>query len=411
MLNTSEIMISLRYLRSRRSEGGVGMMTVISLLGITLAVFALIVSMAVRAGFRAEFVDTVLGANAHISVYPQENRFTSYGMISSIIKDVPDVLDVSPVISGQVMGSFDGKIAGMEIRGVPLSFYMNYDALTDQGEGSPERLNEGIALGAGIARSLDLSLGDTLRVVSPDGVRTPFGTSPRIMTWEVVHIFSAGRYDIDNTRAYLSFENAQKFFNKDGVADRIDLQISEPEALENISMKLAEALGSSYVIWTWKDANSSFLSALEMEDNVMFIILSILVLIAALNIVSGLVMLVKNKTRDIGILRTMGFSQGAIMRIFLFYGASVGTLGTLLGTALGIIFSMNMERVMTLIGWLSGKDVWDPSVRGIYELPARIEAGDLALAVGLSIGLSYLATMLPARRAAAMDPVEALRND
>lgn len=411
MFGTPEIMIGLRYMMSRKSEGGVGLMTVISLTGITLAVFALIVSMAVRAGFRAEFVDTVLGANAHISIYPREGDMNAYAMLSGIAKTVPGVQDVSPVVTGQVMGSHNGKMAGIEIRGVPLSFYMNYDTLTSEGEGEPQRLDEGIALGSGVARSLNIGVGDTLRIVSPEGVRTPFGTSPRIMTWDVVHIFSAGRYDIDNTRAYLTFENAQDFFNMDGVAERIDIQLDDPEALDYVSGALAEALGESYLIWTWKDANGSFLSALAMEDNVMFIILSILVLIAALNIVSGLVMLVKNKTKDIGILRTMGLSQGAIMRIFLFYGASVGTIGTLLGTVLGVIFAMNIEHVMTLIGLLSGKDVWDPEVRGIYELPARIEAADIVLAVGLSIGLSYVATLLPARRAAAMDPVEALRNE
>jgi len=417
-----EWMIAWRYLRARRAEGGVSVMTWISLLGITLAVFALIATLAVRSGFRAEFVDTILGANAHVTVY-NSARLTPNGQLTRVIEDydemaerlaaVPGVTRVAPLVKGQVMASHDGRNAGVEVFGITLENLLtiprvaNPDAL----RGDIRRFDDGIAIGSGVARELNATIGDRIRLISPDGVQTAFGTSPRINAYEVVYIFTAGRYDIDRTRIYMPFAEAQSYFNRDGVADEMEIMVANPERLDEIAYALMRAGGERAMLWTWRESAGSFLRALDIEDNVMFIILSILVLIAAMNIISGLIMLVKNKGRDIGILRTMGLSEGSVLRIFFICGASIGVIGTFLGVILGCLFAIYIDPIFAAVNYLSGGGVWDPSIRGIYALPALLRLEDVLKAVSLSLGLSFVVTIFPARRAARMNPVEALRYE
>ncbi|MBM9595757.1 lipoprotein-releasing ABC transporter permease subunit [Roseitranquillus sediminis] len=417
-----EWLIAWRYLRARRAEGGVSVMTWISLIGITLAVFALIATLAVRAGFRAEFVDTILGANAHVTVYSQ-GRVTDTGANVSTLGDyaamaervaaVPGVTRVAPLVRGQVMANAHGQNAGVQVFGIHEDDLAALPRIADPqtGMGDIGRFTEGIAMGEGVARSLSVGVGDTVRLISPDGARTAFGTSPRISAYEVVYVFSAGRYDIDQTRVYMPFAEAQTYFNRQGVADELEVMVEEPEAVDTIAPAIAEAAGQGTLLWTWRDASGAFLRALDIEDNVMFVIMSVLVLIAAMNIVSGLVMLVKNKGRDIGILRTIGLTEGAILRIFFLCGASTGLIGTVLGVALGVLFTLYVQPIFDAVDWLSGGTAWDASVRGIYELPAVLRARDVVSAVLLSLGLSFLVTLFPARRAARMNPVEALRYE
>jgi lipoprotein-releasing system permease protein len=242
-------------------------------------------------------------------------------------------------------------------------------------------------------------------------VRTAFGTSPRVNAYEVVHIFTAGRWDIDRTRIYMPLEEAQRFFNREGRADEIEVFVADPDRVEELTIPLLRAAGPTALIWTWRDSAGSFLRALTIEDNVMFVILSILVLIAAMNIVSGLIMLVKNKGRDIGILRTMGLTEGAILRVFFICGATTGLIGTAAGVVLGCAFAIWIDPIFSAVNYLSGGGVWDPSIRGLYHLPALLRAEDVARAVALSLGLSFVVTWFPARRAARMHPVEALRHE
>jgi len=237
------------------------------------------------------------------------------------------------------------------------------------------------------------------------------GTTPRIKAYEVVYIFTAGRYDIDTTRIYMPFVEAQSFFNKEGRADEIEVMVENPDDIESYGNAILAAAGPAAMLWTWKDSSGAFLRALDIEDNVMFVILSVLVLIATMNIISGLIMLVKNKGRDIGILRTMGLTEGSVLRVFFICGAFTGVLGTVAGVVLGCLTALNIDSIMSAINWVNGAEVWAPSIRGIYSLPAKLQLKDVLSAVTLSLGLSFVVTLLPARRAARMNPVEALRYE
>lgn len=417
-----EWMIAWRYLRARRADGGVSTMTWISLIGITLAVFALIATMAVRAGFRAEFVDTILGANAHVTIYStvyltETGQITraidNYEEMAQSVAAVPGVTRVAPLIRGQVLLSHDQRNGFAEVFGLSLDNLRTLPRIgaPETSIGDIERFGEGISIGSGLAREMDVRIGDHIRLISPDGVKTPFGTSPRVAAYEVVHIFTAGRYDIDRTRIYMPFSEAQSYFNREGVADELEVMVEHPERIDEMAGPLLRAAGERAMLWTWRDSAGSFLRALDVEDNVMFVILSILVLIAAMNIISGLIMLVKNKGRDIGILRTMGLSEGSILRIFFICGAAVGLVGTLFGVILGCLFAIYIDPIFSFVNYVAGGGVWDPSIRGIYALPARLEAGDVLSAIALSLGLSFIVTLFPARRAARMNPVEALRYE
>ncbi|MCX7564837.1 lipoprotein-releasing ABC transporter permease subunit [Sulfitobacter sp. F26169L] len=417
-----EWMIAWRYLRARRAEGGVSVMTWISLIGITLAVFALIATLAVRSGFRAEFVDTILGANAHVTVYEMgviqpngavDRNIRDYDALAANIAAVDGVTRVAPIVRGQVMATFSGNNAGMEVYGITAENLNTIPRIVDPqaAEGDIARFGEGIAIGSGVARSLGAQVGDRIRLISPDGVKTAFGTSPRVNAYEVTYIFTAGRYDIDRTRAYLPLAEAQSYFNSEGAVNELEVMVADPDNVDRLGPDILAAAGDTALIWTWREASSGFLNALDIEDNVMFVILSILVLIAAMNIVSGLIMLVKNKGRDIGILRTMGLSEGSILRVFFICGAFTGIIGTVMGVILGCLFALYVDQIFGMVNWLSGGNAWDPSIRGIYFLPAKLELGDVLSAVALSLGLSFVVTIFPARRAARMNPVEALRYE
>ncbi len=413
-------MIAWRYLRARRAEGGVSVMTWISLIGITLAVAALIITLAVRAGFRAEFVDTILGANAHVTVYstgegnvPGGKGFADYNPISKALLAVPGVTRAAPLVKGQVMITAGPNTLGAEVYGISLADLKTIPrvGVGAQAIGEIEQFDTGIAIGSGIARELNVGLGDRVRLIAPNGVKTAFGTSPRVNAYEVAYIFTAGRFDIDRTRIYMPLAEAQSYFNREGMADEFEVMVADPETVDAMADPILDAASPSALVWTWRDSAGSFLRALDIEDNVMFVILSILVLIAAMNIVSGLIMLVKNKGRDIGILRTMGLTEGSVLRVFFLCGAFTGTVGTIMGVVIGCLFATYIDQIMGFINWVNGGDVWDPSIRGIYALPAKLLPRDVGSAVALSLGLSFIVTIIPARRAARMNPVEALRYE
>lgn len=417
-----EFMIAWRYLRSKRTEGGVSTMTWISLIGITLAVFALIATLAVRSGFRTEIVDTVLGANAHVTVYrlPQttgknqvDRSIHNYEQLANILRSVVGVKRAAPLIKGQVMANANSTNAGVEVFGISPNNLMDLRRIVNPETviGRVDDFANGVAIGSGVARALGVGVGDQIKLISPDGVKTAFGTSPRVKSFPVSFIFSAGRHDMDKVRVYMPFTAAQDYFNRADRADEIEVLVTEPDQVEDLVARMAQSVPPYIQFWSWKDASGNYLRALTIEDNVMFIIMSILVTIASMNIVSGLIMLVKNKGRDIGILRTMGLSEGAVLRVFFLCGAFTGVLGTLLGTVLGCLFAIYVDTIFAFVNYVSGGGVWDPSIRGIYEIPAELKLDDVITAVTLSLGLSFGVTYFPARRAARMNPVEALRYE
>ncbi|KQB97366.1 ABC transporter substrate-binding protein [Loktanella sp. 1ANDIMAR09] len=409
-----EWMIAWRYIRAKRAEGGVSVMTWISLIGVTLAVFALIATLAVRSGFRAEFIDTIAGANAHVSVVMPRGVITDFEQVANNIRAVDGVRTVAPLIRGQAMASGpSGRIGLADIHGIRLEDLKASDAIvqSERTSGNIDDLPNGIAIGSALAANLGLDIGDRIELTTRSGASTPMGQATRRNAYEVVYIFSTGRFQIDEVRVYLPFDVAQLIMNRDGVADELEIRLDDLNQSEVLKQDIANAAGPGMWAYSWQDRVGRFLRALTIEDNVMFIILSILVLVASMNIISGLIMLVKNKGRDVGILRTMGLTEGSILRIFFICGAGIGTIGTALGVILGCLFAIYIDTIFSFVNYVAGGGVWDPSIRGIYNIPAELRLVDVLKAVSLSLGLSWIITIFPARRAARMNPVEALRYE
>ncbi len=417
-----EWVIAWRYLRARRREGGISVIAWYALIGVMLGVATLIIVQAVMIGFREEFTDRILGANAHVTVYyatePDANGAPSrligdYDALTGRLAAVPGVTHAAPLIRGQVMLSANGRASGVEVIGERLAD-LEQVPLVDHPEASQGSLSEfgnGIAIGSGVARDLGVGVGSVVTLIAPQGMETPFGTQPRVSDYTVTYVFSVGRYDIDKTRVYMPFEEAQSFFDREGAADEIEVMVAHPDAVDAMRPALAEAVGPRALLWTWRDASGAFLSALDTERRVMFIILSMVVVIAALNIISGLVMLVKNKGRDIGILRTVGLTEGSVMRIFFICGSLIGVAGTLLGVILGCLFVYFIHDIQGVVEWVSGGSIWNPEIRYLTEYPARLRPWDVLAVMAMALGLSFLITLIPARNAARLNPVEALRYE
>ena len=417
-----EWLIAWRYLRARRKEGGISVIAWYALIGVMLGVATLIVVQAVMFGFRMEFTDKILGANPHVTIFAAPT-FDESGAPDRLIHDfdamtarvaaVPGVTSAAPLIRGQVMVSANGRALGVEVLGIRAEDLAKVPLIAhpEEEQGDLAGFANGIAIGSGIARELGVTVGDAITLISPEGMDTPFGTQPRFNDYTVGYIFGVGRYDIDRTRAYLPFAEAQSYFNREDGADEIDVMVAAPDRVDDLRPALLEASAPRGEVWTWKQASGAFLSALDVERRVMFIILSLVVLIAAMNIISGLVMLVKNKGRDIGILRTMGFTRGSIMRIFFICGSMIGVAGTVAGVILGCLFAYYIQEIQGVVEWISGGSVWNPEVRYLTHIPAHLRLVDVAAVAGTALLLSFLITLLPARNAARLNPVEALRYE
>jgi lipoprotein-releasing system permease protein len=408
-----EWMLALRYLRARRAEGFISVIAGFSFLGIMLGVATLIIVMAVMNGFRAELFKKILGLNGHVVVNKVGAPFDDYEAIAKRIAGLKGVVHAIPLIEGQVMASTPAQALGGLVRGLSeegvksLSLVANNvrSGTLDGFDGQ-----DGIAIGMKLANALRVFTGDTLTLVSPRGAATPFGTTPRIKAYRVAAIFELGMSEYDKSVIFMPLQEAQKFFNRGASVDVLEVIVDDPEKVANYVPDMRK-LGDNLHFSDWRQRNESFFTVLEVERNMMFIILSLIVLVAAFNIISGLMMLVKDKGRDIGILRTMGATKGAIMRVFLITGAAIGVTGTIAGFILGVLFCARIDEIRQFVAWLTSTQLFNPEVYYLTRLPAEMNPRETAFIVAMALLLSVLATIYPSWRASRLDPVEALRYE
>jgi lipoprotein-releasing system permease protein len=413
MFSQVERLIAGRYLRPRRQEGFVSVIAAFSFLGIMLGVGTLIVVLAVMSGFRAELLGRVLGFNGHITVQAGPDGIAQFDELTERLRSIEGVVAVTPLVTGQVMATANEVASGALVRGIRPDDLMARRALADHVQaGSLEGLTrEQIALGSRMAQRMGLRLGDRLQLISPKGTPTALGTVPRMKAYEIGAIFEVGMFEYDNTVIFMPLEAAQLYFQLDGRANELEVMVEDPDRVWAYRADIADAVGGAGRLVDWQQANASFFTALKVERNVMFLILSLIIMVAAFNIISGMIMLVKDKGRDIAILRTMGATRGTIMRIFFMSGATIGVVGTIAGFLLGVGFAANIETIRQWLQGLTGTELFAAEIYFLSHLPARIEVLDVVSVVAMGLALSLLATIYPSWRAARLDPVEALRYE
>ena len=415
MFSPFERTVAARYLRARRQEGFVSVIAGFSFLGIALGVAALIIVLAVMNGFRHELLGRILGVNGHITVYGQSARLDAFDSLGKRLETIDGVLSVIPIVDGQVLAaSARGGSSGALVRGIRADDLMRRAIIADTvTEGGLERFEGGdaVIVGARLAQRLGLGVGDRITLISPQGTPTAFGTVPRSRAYVIGGTFEVGMYEYDNGFVLMPLAAAQVYFRLGGAVTGIELFIADPDAVHPVRRKVAEVVGGRGRVYDWQQANSQFFGAIKVERNVMFIILTLIIVVAAFNIISSLIMLVKDKGRDIAILRTMGATRGMVMRIFFLTGVSIGVVGTLVGVVLGIAFAANIETIRRWLEGFTDTDLFAAELYFLSQLPARIEAGEVVTVVAMSLVLSLLATVYPSWRAARLDPVEALRYE
>lgn len=420
MFGAFERKVAFRYLRARKGERFVSVIAGFSLVGIALGVATLIIVMSVMNGFRQELLGRILGLNGHLGIHAASSGpgggLRDYDDIAERVRRLAGVASATPIVEGQVLltseagGATGGLARGIrpeDLRARPLLAGNIRAGTLDAFQGE-----DAILIGTRLAQKLGVRLGDKVTLVSPQGRATVIGTVPRLRAYTVVAMFEAGMNEYDSSYVFLPLPAAQIYFQMRDAASQIEVFVHDPDNVRAVSREIAQALSPTPVrVLDWQAANSSFFAAVQVERNVMFLILTLIIIVAAFNIVSSLIMLVKDKGRDIAILRTMGATSGAVMRIFLLCGTSIGVLGTAIGFALGLVFCLNIEHIRQFLQSLTGTQLFSPEVYFLTRLPAVVDPGEVTQVVLMGLGLSLLATLYPSWRAARTDPVEALRNE
>ncbi|MDE2134968.1 MAG: lipoprotein-releasing ABC transporter permease subunit [Alphaproteobacteria bacterium] len=409
-----EWMLAWRYLRAKRAESFISVISVISLVGIALGVATLIIVMAVMNGFRHELLSKILGLDGHIIVQGLEGGLPDYDRVAARVRAVPGVVRVAPIVNGEAMASARGLNAGVLVRGLREADLKTFTVVSGTlSEGALEHYEDGdsVIVGKRLARSLRLVPGMTITLIAARGNVTPFGTTPRIKTYRIAGTFDIGMSKYDCCIVFMPLDEAQLYFNMDNTVTGLETMVADPDKVDDMAAPIERAAGPYARVYTWHDTESTFFDAIQVERNVMFLILTLIILVAALNIVSGLYMLVKDKSSDIAILRTMGATRGAVMRIFMIAGVSIGIAGTLFGFGIGVAFCANIETIRVFLSQLTGTTLFNPEIYFLSHMPAEMDPGEVITVVAMSLTLSFLATLYPAWRAARLDPVEALRYE
>ncbi|WP_372786516.1 lipoprotein-releasing ABC transporter permease subunit [Phenylobacterium sp.] len=413
-----ERMLAGRYLRAKRSQGGVALISIISFVGITVAVAVLIVVMSVMNGFRAELLGKILGFNGHLFVSGAVLDGAARGPAVERILKVPGVTQATPVIEAQAIAMGPNQITGAIVRGLTPGDLRatrivagNITRGDLRGFGQGDYGGDVVVVGARLAEQIGVKPGDNISLISPSGGATAFGGTPLQKSYVVGATFTAGMSQYDQAYIFMPLDQAQLFFGRENTVDAIEVRVTDPDKAPGLKAAVTRAAGPSALVADWTQRDASYWGALKVERNVMRLILMLIVAIAALNIISGLTMLVKNKGRDIAILRTIGAGQGAILRIFFLAGATIGTLGTAAGLALGALISIYIDPIQSFVEWATGQAVFSSDVYFLNRLPAKVDWVEVSIIVGFSLAMSMICTLPPAWRASRLDPVEALRYE
>jgi len=409
-----EWMIAARYLRAKRKESVVSVISLFSLLGIMIGVAALIIVMSVMNGFRVELLKSILGLSGHVTIQSQFGTMPAYEQVTDRILRVPGVLKATPIVDGKLMATRNGANEGAVVRGIrgeDLAKIAELNGKLRAGALPNFQGDDAVIVGSGLANKLGLQVGGEITLMSAKGDVTPFGTNARIKTYHIISFFHVGNTLYDNYYIFMPLPEAQAYFNYGDTVSGIEVMLADPESDLATLPALLRAAGPLTRAIPWQDINGEFFEVVQVERNVMFLILSLIVLVAALNIISGLIMLVKDKSADIAILRTMGATRGAVMRIFLIAGMSVGFAGTFLGFLVGVLFCANIESIRQGLQRLTGTPLFDQTVYFLAKMPATLDPAEVTGVVVMALTLSFLATLYPSWRAARLDPVEALRYE
>ncbi len=412
MIQSFEWLIALRYLRSKRKESFISVVTGFSLVGIVLGVATLIVVMSVMNGFHKQFLSHVLGIQGHVTLAKADGVFQNYEDLIARLNKIPDITYVAPLVIGQGMATSQSDNSGVIVRGMTAADLkkkpMVYESMNDE-ELDNFKEGKGVILGISLAQKLNVRIGDAIKIVAPDSTNTVIGNIPRIKTFPVIGLFDVGLYQYNSSTIFMPLSDAQIFFKKYDAVTEIEIMLKNPEQLQSIKKQISPLVGDDVKLIDWQKSQEKFFKALEVERTVMFLILTLIILVAALNIISGLIMLVKEKSTNIAILRTIGASKASIIRIFIISGSMIGISGTFLGVILGISFAMNIERIKTALESITGTNLFDPVVYFLTTLPSDLEISSVIKIASMSLIFSVLATAYPAWRASRLTPAEILR--